>query len=311
MNASPVSCSGINAKVQVASKDMEEIQLALSRLATCLYQVAGDITALGSFGCETIAFNTGLRVKEQVATILSAAEELDSQLTGLRKPFIQRQLAEFHITHESSHLKLHIGTGKYQIESWLNIDIYPGRIPDQSFPAGQKYSQFPLNTKWGLPFPDGSVSRVFMSHILEHLYYPNEALEFVKEIHRVLEPGGVVRIIVPDVEKCITAYVANDHDFYAGREATWTWWTKRRTRLEDFLDYVGVGVEPTALLSSHKYGYDFETLQGLLQQAEFGRIQRSEYMQSEHRDLQIDDHGGVAKATYRGHHYSLFVEATR
>jgi predicted SAM-dependent methyltransferase len=220
-------------------------------------------------------------------------------------------MAEFGLTPESSGLKLHIGSGKYHIDSWLDIDIYPGRVPDQSFPSGEKLKQFGLDIKWGLPFRDASASYVFSSHILEHFYYPGEALFVLGEIYRVLEPGGVVRLVVPDIEQCIMAYVNNDREFYSGRSETWTWWSKRHTRLDDFLDYAGAGVEPTSLLSSHKYGYDFETLQYLLEQAKFTHIERSDYMKSRHAELQIDDHGGVANAMYRGQHYSLFVEATR
>jgi predicted SAM-dependent methyltransferase len=306
-----VATSAIEAKNQARIKENREVQLCLSQLATRLYQVAGDVTGLGEFAFDRLVAETSVGVKQRLESLLAETNNLAAALEAMRPDFIRQQMAEFGLTPESSGLKLHIGSGKYHIDSWLDIDIYPGRVPDQSFPSGEKLKQFGLDIKWGLPFRDASASYVFSSHILEHFYYPGEALFVLGEIYRVLEPGGVVRLVVPDIEQCIMAYVNNDREFYSGRSETWTWWSKRHTRLDDFLDYAGAGVEPTSLLSSHKYGYDFETLQYLLEQAKFTHIERSDYMKSRHAELQIDDHGGVANAMYRGQHYSLFVEATR
>lgn len=306
-----MATSAIEAKNQARIKENREVQLCLSQLATRLYQVAGDVTGLGEFAFDRLVAETGVGVKQRLESLLAETNNLAAALEAMRPDFIRQQMAEFGLTPESSGLKLHIGSGKYHIDSWLDIDIYPGRVPDQSFPSGEKLKQFGLDIKWGLPFRDASASYVFSSHILEHFYYPGEALFVLGEIYRVLEPGGVVRLVVPDIEQCIMAYVNNDREFYSGRSETWTWWSKRHTRLDDFLDYAGAGVEPTSLLSSHKYGYDFETLQYLLEQAKFTHIERSDYMKSRHAELQIDDHGGVANAMYRGQHYSLFVEATR
>lgn len=306
-----MATSAIEAKNQARIKENREVQLCLSQLATRLYQVAGDVTGLGEFAFDRLVAETSVGVKQRLESLLAETNNLAAALEAMRPDFIRQQMAEFGLTPESSGLKLHIGSGKYHIDSWLDIDIYPGRVPDQSFPSGEKLKQFGLDIKWGLPFRDASASYVFSSHILEHFYYPGEALFVLGEIYRVLEPGGVVRLVVPDIEQCIMAYVNNDREFYSGRSETWTWWSKRHTRLDDFLDYAGAGVEPTSLLSSHKYGYDFETLQYLLEQAKFTHIERSDYMKSRHAELQIDDHGGVANAMYRGQHYSLFVEATR
>jgi predicted SAM-dependent methyltransferase len=306
-----VATSAIEAKNQARIKENREVQLCLSQLATRLYQVAGDVTNLSEFAFDRLVAETSVGVKQRLESLLAETNNLAAALEAMRPDFIRQQMAEFGLTPESSGLKLHIGSGKYHIDSWLDIDIYPGRVPDQSFPSGEKLKQFGLDIKWGLPFRDASASYVFSSHILEHFYYPGEALFVLGEIYRVLEPGGVVRLVVPDIEQCIMAYVNNDREFYSGRSETWTWWSKRHTRLDDFLDYAGAGVEPTSLLSSHKYGYDFETLQYLLEQTKFTHIERSDYMKSRHAELQIDDHGGVANAMYRGQHYSLFVEATR
>jgi SAM-dependent methyltransferase len=58
----------------------------------------------------------------------------------------------------------------------------------------------------GIPFESGSVDAVYHSHVLEHLDRP-VAREFLKETLRVLKPGGICRIVVPDLEFVCRAYV--------------------------------------------------------------------------------------------------------
>ena len=58
-----------------------------------------------------------------------------------------------------------------------------------------------------LPFEEGSVRYIFSEHVVEHLeraYLPRILREFL----RVLMPGGVARIVVPDLEFYCEQYVA-------------------------------------------------------------------------------------------------------
>ncbi|HWA39923.1 MAG TPA: tetratricopeptide repeat protein [Burkholderiales bacterium] len=50
-------------------------------------------------------------------------------------------------------------------------------------------------------FADGSVEEIYASHVLEHLGYQSALPRALKEFHRVLRPGGVARISVPDFER--------------------------------------------------------------------------------------------------------------
>lgn len=58
----------------------------------------------------------------------------------------------------------------------------------------------------GIPFGSGSVDIVYHSHVLEHLDRPVGA-RFLTEMRRVLKPGGMCRIVVPDFESACRAYV--------------------------------------------------------------------------------------------------------
>lgn len=82
-------------------------------------------------------------------------------------------------------MKLNLGSGGEPLEGYVNVDANP-RAPE-------------VDKVWNLdnypwPFADGSVDEVYMNQCLEHLVDHNRAM---KEIHRILKPGGLARISVP------------------------------------------------------------------------------------------------------------------
>ncbi len=75
----------------------------------------------------------------------------------------------------------------------------------------QRYRALPENIlvhdlSRGLPFAENSAAAIYHSHLLEHLDQATAEI-FLREIKRVLQPGGVVRIAVPDFEKLARAYL--------------------------------------------------------------------------------------------------------
>ena len=59
-----------------------------------------------------------------------------------------------------------------------------------------------------LPMPDASVSLIYASHVLEH-FGRNEYKAVLKEWFRVLGPGGILRLSVPDFAACAAVYYEN------------------------------------------------------------------------------------------------------
>lgn len=58
----------------------------------------------------------------------------------------------------------------------------------------------------GIPTPKESVDAVYHSHVLEHI--DRDAVPgFFEEIRRVLKPGGVHRVVVPDLERYAREYL--------------------------------------------------------------------------------------------------------
>lgn len=122
-------------------------------------------------------------------------------------------------------MKLHIGCFNQPQEGWHNTDITPhiwiSRIPlaasllraagkmTQARHSEHKQGVFKkvhyLNVTKPFPFPDGSASAVFSSHIIEHLHVDG-ARHMLEESFRVLSPGGVCRVVAPSLEFALSFY---------------------------------------------------------------------------------------------------------
>ncbi|MEJ2378304.1 MAG: glycosyltransferase [Pseudolabrys sp.] len=93
-------------------------------------------------------------------------------------------------------LYLNIGCGRHPLPGFLNIDIETG-------------SDMQHDVTQGLPFDDASVNGVFSEHFFEHISQ-SQGLEFLRECRRVLKPGGVLRIAMPDLDELVRRYCDAD-----------------------------------------------------------------------------------------------------
>ncbi len=90
---------------------------------------------------------------------------------------------------------LNLGCGATFHEDWVNVDFTD---------HGGKVLAYDL--RLGIPFGDDSFDVVYHSHVLEHM--PKAWGEFfLSECHRVLRPGGLLRVVLPDLENITRAYL--------------------------------------------------------------------------------------------------------
>lgn len=262
-----------------------------------IFDMAGELRGMGPAAHQLLSTPGEPSLNQRLGAVLNAIEDIHAELAAIRAPVIYRQLQALGINEQSRNLQVHIGCGGHHLPGWINLDNYPAPLA--------------INLAWGLPLPDSSTRYVFVSHLLEHLFHPLQSHRLLSEILRVLQPGGVARLVVPDIEQCINAYVNNDAAFFADRRKHWNWLPEDMTRLESFLAYAGVGPTPEHLFEHHKFGYDFETIKRCLERAGFVNIKRCKYQGSAHGALQVDHASSNASAQHEGGHYSLFVEAQR
>jgi SAM-dependent methyltransferase len=90
---------------------------------------------------------------------------------------------------------LNVGCGSHFHADWVNVDVVPASS-----------EVIAADVRKGLPFADGTFDAVYCSHVLEHLSRP-EAASVLQHMHRILRPGGVIRIAVPDLETLTREYL--------------------------------------------------------------------------------------------------------
>lgn len=168
---------------------------------------------------------------------------------------------------EPASTKLHIGAFDVVHDGWLNTDVTghmglarvpglpgllhrAGLIAEDRWPAyreGAFRRLHYLDVTRPLPYPDGVLEAVFGSHVLEHLT-PREGAALLREVHRVLRPGGILRISVPDLDGVIAAYDPQRPDaflfgMWQGRDRSTSrhrhWWFYNERSLGDLLRAVG------------------------------------------------------------------------
>lgn len=108
--------------------------------------------------------------------------------------------------------KFNIGCGGVKPEGWINTDksynLFLSGFALTSWiykeSKKSKVTYLNLNSPWGIE--DNCADVVYASHILEHLR-PESRKLFVEEVSRILKKGGVLRIVVPDLEALCRVYL--------------------------------------------------------------------------------------------------------
>jgi predicted SAM-dependent methyltransferase len=109
---------------------------------------------------------------------------------------------------------LNIGCGERFNSEWTNLDFV------QSGNGVQAH-----DLRGGIPFQGSTFDVVYHSHVLEH-FGKKEALNLLRECHRVLRPGGIIRVVVPDLERIAQLYLQaleNIESAGDGAQAQYDW----------------------------------------------------------------------------------------
>jgi predicted SAM-dependent methyltransferase len=112
---------------------------------------------------------------------------------------LEKRKAQRLLDSQRGQLRLNLGSGPGRIDGWTNVDIV-GMHPDLHW-----------DLRRDLPFPDACAEAVFLEHVLEHIPLAG-VVRVLDEARRVLKPGGIVRVGVPDFGRYARSY-AGDRAF--------------------------------------------------------------------------------------------------
>jgi predicted SAM-dependent methyltransferase len=199
--------------------------------------------------------------------------------------------------------KVNLGCGMHCLNGWLNIDGSLTSLLGTNidvlnkllfkFAGSSEYYDFShfndviknkklywRNLSDGIPLNDNSIDVVFSSHFLEHLT-KTDGQQLLNDIYRILKPGGLVRILVPDLDLAIQRF--------------------NKGEINETLDLFFYTSEKGDF-SAHKYNYTFASLKNKLEEIGFTSVVKQSHKKGECPDIEYLD-------IYPDH--SLYVEAKK
>jgi hypothetical protein len=183
-----------------------------------------------------------------------------------------------------SALYVQYGCGLCAPDGWLSFDASPRlrieRVPGLRFLMRRTVGLlFPPNVRFGdvvagLPVPDGTARGVYCSHVLEHLRRDDLPIA-LRNTYRMLVPGGLFRLVVPDLRWRALRYVqAAERGDPAAADALMAacaLGVKGRSKT------VIAGLREKLSRNEHLWMHDGAALGSLLAQAGFERIRRCDF----------------------------------
>ena len=175
--------------------------------------------------------------------------------------------------------RLNWGCGESGEPGWINSDLKDGPSIDVSG-----------DIRDGLPLDSDSLDYIVSIHALPMISYP-DLVPVLQELRRMLKPGGVLRLSLPDLERGIEAYRQRKDDYFLVPDS-------------DVQSYGG-----KFIVHMLWYGYSVtlftkDFIEELLQRAGFSRVDHCGYRETR------SAHDEIVQLDNRENE-SLFVEAVK
>ena len=156
--------------------------------------------------------------------------------------------------------KLNLGSGHWKPDGWIHVDLDMESMPHVCVNLAQK-----------LPFRDGVADLMHTEDFIDQLELEN-ARSFLLECHRILKPGGVIRILTPDLERLARLYL-EDQD-----RLKHLW--KEHVRVPLHIGTAAEVFNTGMRFAGHTFLYDEETFTRLASECGFD-ARRVDYQESE------------------------------
>jgi len=163
---------------------------------------------------------------------------------------------------------INLGSGHWKLDGWVNIDLDSDSRPDVC-----------ANLSCSLPFRDGCVDFMHSEDFIDQLTL-EQASRFLRECHRILKPGGVIRVLTPDVEQLAEMYLHRPEAL----KALWREHVGVPLRYGTAAEILNLGMR----FAGHTFLYDAETFAQLAADCGF-RAERVSFQTSEFPELRGHD----------------------
>ncbi len=178
---------------------------------------------------------------------------------------------------------LNVGCGQHPQPGFVNLD----------------YNWAPgIEVCWDLeraiPFLNESFEGVFSEHCLEHLPLAT-CRRVLGEIYRLLKPGGIARIVLPDAGLYLDLYQTRK----AGHKGKFPFESNDPSQPATPMAFVNQVFRD----HGHLYAYDFETLKTLLEETGFKSVEQTTFGLGKLSALVVDNEWRKSE--------SLYVEAMK
>jgi len=176
-------------------------------------------------------------------------------------------IANYFDTHQMR--KLHVGCGANVLPGWLNSDYFPESSQILHLDATKP---FPFGTK--------SFAYVFSEHMIEHISY-SQGAHMLAECHRILAPGGKIRIATPDIAFLVALY-REDKSEVQRKYLRWS-----ADTLSAFIPYDDeiFVINNFFKCWGHQFIYSAKLLRDSLEQAGFTAVTSCDLNESEDKEL--------------------------
>jgi predicted SAM-dependent methyltransferase len=180
----------------------------------------------------------------------------------------------FQLRKIKAHQYLNVGCGPKLLHGFVNLDYLwvPG-----------------IDLCWdvadGIPLPNHSLRGIYTEHCLEHLE-KSLISAILREFRRLLEPGGTLRVVVPDAELYIDLYVTARN----GEDVKFP-----------YVEGKCLPIEPLNRIfrdHGHLYAYDFYSMQEMILSAGFSSATRVSFMQGRDSKLLVDSPERAIESLY-------------
>lgn len=179
--------------------------------------------------------------------------------------------------------RFHLGCGVNFLSGWLNVGYWRHLEQGKIYATPNQTSGTVLlnhDLRLGIPAGNNELDAIYHSHLLEHLTY-FEGLQFLQKCHDALKPGGIHRLLVPDLAAFAKAYLTEDSfllEKYKEHVLT------EHSELYETKASIFMGMLHN---HEHKCGYDWQTLRWALERAGFRHIRKTLFQESDLSDIAV------------------------